>query len=50
VAADYETKIWHRWRRRVVEPGIGYVTRAAIVIDSGLSLTNWFDPPVLDDL
>lgn len=27
-----------------------YVTGAAIVIDGGLSLTNWFDPPALDDL
>ena len=26
-----------------------YVTGAAIVVDGGLSLTNWFDPPVLDD-
>ncbi len=26
----------------------GYVTGAAIVIDGGISLTNWFDPPVLD--
>ena len=25
-----------------------YVTGAAIVVDGGLSLTNWFDPPVLD--
>lgn len=25
-----------------------YVTGAAIVIDGGLSLTNWFDPPELD--
>jgi len=25
-----------------------YVTGAAIVIDGGLSLTNWFDPPALD--
>jgi 3-oxoacyl-[acyl-carrier protein] reductase len=28
----------------------GYVTGAAIVVDGGLSLTNWFDPPALDDL
>ena len=28
----------------------GYVTGAAFVIDGGLSLTNWFDPPALDDL
>jgi len=28
----------------------GYVTGAAFVVDGGLSLTNWFDPPVLDDL
>jgi len=27
-----------------------YVTGAAIVDDGGLSLTNWFDPPALDDL
>jgi 3-oxoacyl-[acyl-carrier protein] reductase len=27
-----------------------YVTGAAIVIDGGLSLMNWFDPPALDDL
>jgi 3-oxoacyl-[acyl-carrier protein] reductase len=27
-----------------------YVTGAAIVVDGGLSLTNWFDPPSLDDL
>ena len=26
----------------------GYVTGTAIVIDGGISLTNWFDPPVLD--
>ena len=26
----------------------GYVTGAAIVIDGGLSLTNWFDPPDLE--
>ena len=26
----------------------GYVTGAAIVIDGGISLTNWFDPPALD--
>jgi 3-oxoacyl-[acyl-carrier protein] reductase len=28
----------------------GYVTGAAFVIDGGLSLTNWFDPPALDRL
>lgn len=28
----------------------GYVTGAAIVIDGGIALTNWFDPPALDDL
>ena len=28
----------------------GYVTGAAFVVDGGLSLTNWFDPPELDDL
>jgi 3-oxoacyl-[acyl-carrier protein] reductase len=27
-----------------------YVTGAAFVVDGGLSLTNWFDPPVLEDL
>jgi 3-oxoacyl-[acyl-carrier protein] reductase len=27
-----------------------YVTGAAIVVDGGLSLTNWFDAPDLDDL
>jgi 3-oxoacyl-[acyl-carrier protein] reductase len=27
-----------------------YVTGAAFVIDGGLALTNWFDPPVLDEL
>jgi 3-oxoacyl-[acyl-carrier protein] reductase len=27
-----------------------YVTGAAIVVDGGLSLTNWFDPPTLGDL
>jgi 3-oxoacyl-[acyl-carrier protein] reductase len=27
-----------------------YVTGAAIVVDGGLSLTNWFDPPDLDSL
>jgi 3-oxoacyl-[acyl-carrier protein] reductase len=27
-----------------------YVTGAAIVVDGGLSLTNWFDPPTLDEL
>jgi hypothetical protein len=26
------------------------VTGAAIVVEGGLSLTNWFDPPALDDL
>lgn len=26
----------------------GYVTGAAFVVDGGLSLTNWFEPPVLD--
>jgi 3-oxoacyl-[acyl-carrier protein] reductase len=28
----------------------GYVTGASIVIDGGLSLTNWFDPPDLQTL
>jgi 3-oxoacyl-[acyl-carrier protein] reductase len=28
----------------------GYVTGAAFVVDGGIALTNWFDPPVLDDL
>jgi 3-oxoacyl-[acyl-carrier protein] reductase len=27
-----------------------YVTGAAIVVDGGLSLTNWFDPPELDQV
>ena len=27
-----------------------YVTGAAFVVDGGLSLTNWFDPPALGDL
>jgi 3-oxoacyl-[acyl-carrier protein] reductase len=27
-----------------------YITGAAIVVDGGLSLTNWFEPPALDDL
>jgi 3-oxoacyl-[acyl-carrier protein] reductase len=27
-----------------------YVTGAAFVVDKGLSLTNWFDPPVIDNL
>ena len=27
-----------------------YVTGSAIVVDGGLSLTNWFEPPELDDL
>jgi 3-oxoacyl-[acyl-carrier protein] reductase len=27
-----------------------YVTGAAIVVDGGLSLTNWFDPPDLDEM
>jgi len=27
-----------------------YVTGAAFVIDGGLALTNWFEPPALDDL
>ena len=26
----------------------GYVTGASFLIDGGLSLTNWFDPPELD--
>jgi 3-oxoacyl-[acyl-carrier protein] reductase len=28
----------------------GYVTGAEIVIDGGMALTNWFDPPSLDDM
>ena len=28
----------------------GYVTGAAFVVDGGLSMTNWFDPPALDEL
>ena len=31
-------------------PVPAYVTGAAIVTGGGLSLTNWFDPPALDDL
>jgi NAD(P)-dependent dehydrogenase (short-subunit alcohol dehydrogenase family) len=27
-----------------------YVTGAAIVVDGGLSLMNWFEPPALDDI
>ena len=27
-----------------------YVTGAAIVVDGGLSLTNWFDPPALEEI
>lgn len=27
-----------------------YVTGTAIVVDGGLALTNWFEPPALDDL
>jgi 3-oxoacyl-[acyl-carrier protein] reductase len=27
-----------------------YVTGAAIVVDGGLSLTNWFEPPDLEDV
>jgi 3-oxoacyl-[acyl-carrier protein] reductase len=27
-----------------------YVTGASFVVDGGLSLTNLFDPPVLDEL
>ena len=27
----------------------GYITGAAIVVDGGLSLMNWFDPPALDE-
>jgi 3-oxoacyl-[acyl-carrier protein] reductase len=27
-----------------------YITGAAFVVDGGLSLTNWFDPPPLEDL
>lgn len=28
----------------------GYVTGAEIVIDGGIALTNWFEPPALDDM
>ena len=28
----------------------GYVTGASIVVDGGLALTNWFDPPQFEDL
>ena len=27
----------------------GYVTGAAFTVDGGLSLTNWFEPPAIDD-
>ena len=27
-----------------------YVTGAAIVVDGGLSLANWFDPPELGEV
>jgi 3-oxoacyl-[acyl-carrier protein] reductase len=27
-----------------------YVTGASIVVDGGIALTNWFEPPALDDL
>jgi 3-oxoacyl-[acyl-carrier protein] reductase len=27
-----------------------YVTGAAIVVDGGLSLTNWFEPPALGQM
>ena len=27
-----------------------YVTGSAITIDGGLSLTNWFEPPALEDM
>ena len=28
----------------------GYVTGASIVIDGGMALTNWFEPPALEDI
>jgi 3-oxoacyl-[acyl-carrier protein] reductase len=28
----------------------GYVTGAAFVVDGGISLTNWFEPPALENL
>jgi 3-oxoacyl-[acyl-carrier protein] reductase len=28
----------------------GYVTGGAFVVDGGLSLMNWFEPPVLDEV
>jgi 3-oxoacyl-[acyl-carrier protein] reductase len=28
----------------------GYVTGAAFVVDGGIALTNWFEPPALDDV
>jgi 3-oxoacyl-[acyl-carrier protein] reductase len=28
----------------------GYVTGAAFVVDGGIALTNWFEPPALEDL
>lgn len=27
-----------------------YVTGTSVVVDGGLSLTNWFEPPVIDNL
>ena len=36
--------------RGAVQQVSAYVTGAAIVVDGGLSLTNWFEPPELDDL
>lgn len=28
----------------------GYVTGASVLVDGGMALTNWFDPPALDDI
>ncbi len=40
-----------RWRLAVLWKRISaYVTGAAIVVDGGLSLTNWFDPPDLSEM
>jgi hypothetical protein len=33
----------------VLEWRLNRAVGAAIVVDGGLSLTNWFDPPVLDE-
>ena len=42
--------ISHRWRSQFCRTACQLITGAAFVIDGGLSLTNWFDPPPLEDL